>query len=344
MSELFSNNASTTLGSSLSSGSTTVTVATGTGAEFPSPSAGQYFTATLWEAGNTSGLPNEIVKVTSRSGDTMTVLRGQEGTVAQNWNVGDTFANYPTAAFYNNAATASDVQQQAGNYAVDSGTAAAGVITLSPAVGSLSALLGMPIRVQKMNAANTGAYTLNINGLGAEAVTLNGSNLIAGQLAASQIFEVIWDGSSLELQTPAPRVKTQSLGDNSTLPASTAYVDASIVGLLKSSDFGQDAANPGFKAFPALAGDQFVIQFGSGNTVTGNADPVTFATPFLNACIAVVIVEAQAGGWGGSPPSPTIYGTSNVTTTGFDVSGVKWAGSTWAYEGSITYSYIAIGY
>jgi len=101
MNELFANNATTTLGSAAGSGATTMTVATGTGNQFPSPAAGQYFSATLWAAGSTTGEPNEIVHVTSRTGDTMTVERGQEGTTAQAWSVGDTFANYPTAAFYN---------------------------------------------------------------------------------------------------------------------------------------------------------------------------------------------------------------------------------------------------
>ncbi len=101
MSEIFANNATTTLGSAAGSAATTITVATGTGGQFPSPGVGEFFSATLWAAGSTTGEPNEIVYVTGRTGDTMTVVRAQEGTTAQNWAVGDTFANYPTAAFYN---------------------------------------------------------------------------------------------------------------------------------------------------------------------------------------------------------------------------------------------------
>ena len=162
----FTNNANTTLGSAISSGATTITVATGTGILFPTLGTGQYFTATLFAAGSSTGLPNEIVRVTARTGDTMTVLRGQEGTTAQSWNVGDSFSNFITAGLLNNLVGLNDVQSQFGNSAVDAGYTNAGVVTLSPAITSLASILYSPIRVLKINTANTGAYTLNVNGLG----------------------------------------------------------------------------------------------------------------------------------------------------------------------------------
>ncbi len=96
---LYANNASTTLSSGLNSSATSITVASGAGSEFPNPSAGQFFIATLVDAA--TGLYNEIVYVTARSGDTMTVVRAQEGTVARSWLVGDTFANFWTAGSTN---------------------------------------------------------------------------------------------------------------------------------------------------------------------------------------------------------------------------------------------------
>ena len=69
----FANNASSTLASSILSSATTVTVATGEGAEFPTLTAGQFFMATLVSSANI-----EVVKVTARSGDVMTVVRAQE--------------------------------------------------------------------------------------------------------------------------------------------------------------------------------------------------------------------------------------------------------------------------
>lgn len=197
--EQFANNASTTLGSAVSNVATTITVATGSGALFPAISGGQFFHATMFSAGSSTGLPNEIVKVTARAGDTMTVVRGQEGTSASAWSVGDTFANFPTAEFFNGVVQESDVQSQVGNAGVDTGAANEGVVVLVPAITNLSQILYSPIRILKTNSANTSSYQLIVNGLMAENVTLNGQALVAGQLAASQIFEVAWDGSNFEL-------------------------------------------------------------------------------------------------------------------------------------------------
>ena len=72
------NNASTTIPSSVSSTDTSLVVAAGTGAEFPTLGAGDYFYATIQDVNNHF----EIVKVTARADDTMTVTRAQEGTLA----------------------------------------------------------------------------------------------------------------------------------------------------------------------------------------------------------------------------------------------------------------------
>lgn len=92
---LFANNASTTLSAPISAGATSVTLASGTGALFPSPSAGQQFALTFNDAA--TGLLTEITYCTARSGDTLTIVRGEEGTTAQSWLAGDLAANLVTA-------------------------------------------------------------------------------------------------------------------------------------------------------------------------------------------------------------------------------------------------------
>ena len=88
---LFKNNAVSTIASPLSPLTTSITVAAGEGANFPSPTTGQQtFYATLIDAA-TGGI-NEIVLVTARSGDTMTVVRGVDGSTALSWIAGDTLA------------------------------------------------------------------------------------------------------------------------------------------------------------------------------------------------------------------------------------------------------------
>ena len=77
---LYTNNASTTLASGINSSVTSLTVASGKGALFPSPTGSNYFMCTLQSV---SGSPIEIVQVTARSTDTFTIVRAQESTTAQ---------------------------------------------------------------------------------------------------------------------------------------------------------------------------------------------------------------------------------------------------------------------
>ena len=92
---LFANDAQSTLAGTLASTATSLQVATGTGATFPAPGTQEAFFCTLISA--TNPLQKEIVLVTAVSGDTFTVLRGQEGTAAQNWLQGDNIINLLTA-------------------------------------------------------------------------------------------------------------------------------------------------------------------------------------------------------------------------------------------------------
>ena len=94
MPAVFANGASTTLASAITNSVTSITVATGTGALFPALSGANYFYATLVDVSNNI----EIVKVTARSSDTMTVVRGQEGTTARSYIVGSKFELRVTAA------------------------------------------------------------------------------------------------------------------------------------------------------------------------------------------------------------------------------------------------------
>jgi hypothetical protein len=92
---LFANDASSTLAAPISSGSSSATLASGTGALFPTPSAGQQFAMTFNDAA--TGLLTEIVYATVKATDTFTITRAQEGTTAQNWLAGDLAANLNTA-------------------------------------------------------------------------------------------------------------------------------------------------------------------------------------------------------------------------------------------------------
>lgn len=84
MAVLFANNATSTLASGITNVATSLTVAGGTGALFPTLSGGNVFYATLVDASNNI----EIVKVTARSTDTFTIVRAQESTTARAFSTG----------------------------------------------------------------------------------------------------------------------------------------------------------------------------------------------------------------------------------------------------------------
>lgn len=85
MAVAYSNNASTTLSATITNSTTSLSVASGAGALFPSTAGGDYFYITL-----TNGAGDiEILKVTARSTDTFTVVRAQDGTSARGWSAGD---------------------------------------------------------------------------------------------------------------------------------------------------------------------------------------------------------------------------------------------------------------
>ena len=85
MSVKFSNNGHSTLAASITTSDTSITVASGHGARFPSLSSGEYFYATLIDSSNNL----EIVKCTARSSDVLTVTRAQESTTARAFAIGD---------------------------------------------------------------------------------------------------------------------------------------------------------------------------------------------------------------------------------------------------------------
>ena len=92
---VFANLAGSTLAGAITQTSTTLNVASGTGTLFPTLAIGQFFDLTLTDA--LTGLRHEIVRVTVKSVDAFTIIRGQNGTLAQAWIAGDLTQNLWTA-------------------------------------------------------------------------------------------------------------------------------------------------------------------------------------------------------------------------------------------------------
>jgi hypothetical protein len=79
------NNAFSTLAASIGDSDTSLTLASGTGSRFPILLPGDYFYVTMANPANQT----EIIKCTDRSGDILTVVRGQESTTRRTFSVGD---------------------------------------------------------------------------------------------------------------------------------------------------------------------------------------------------------------------------------------------------------------
>lgn len=96
MAAVTTNNAAGTLSAGINSAATSIVLTAGQGALFPSLSGGRIFYATLVDSSNNI----EVVKVTARSTDTLTVVRGQDGTSARAFSSGDLCDLRPTAALF----------------------------------------------------------------------------------------------------------------------------------------------------------------------------------------------------------------------------------------------------
>lgn len=122
MPNLYANNASATLAAGIIATDGTLPLAAGQGALFPTPSGGSSFQVTLVDAGGNI----EIAKCTARTGDALTVTRGQEGTTARVFSAGSLVELRLTKAQLDNVPQLDQAQtftkpQRASNYTANTG-------------------------------------------------------------------------------------------------------------------------------------------------------------------------------------------------------------------------------
>lgn len=106
-------------------------------------------------------------------------------------------AAYPGASAVPAGGIVRAVQSSAFIYAVAGGTGNILTAALSPAPIAITP--GMEIIV-KAAATNTGAATLSLNGAAAAAITLNGNALPGGALSTGQLYAMIFDGTTWQVQ------------------------------------------------------------------------------------------------------------------------------------------------
>lgn len=105
--------------------------------------------------------------------------------------------------------------------------------TLSPAPTAY--VRGMEVAIDFVN-ANTGAATINLNGLGAKTIQCNGNALAAGQIAAGMTASLRYDGTNFQLINPnitaVPFTHLQQLSGsgNFTIPAGITCIKVTAIG------------------------------------------------------------------------------------------------------------------
>lgn len=106
------------------------------------------------------------------------------------------------------------IQSSSWNYAADAQASDTYVITLVPAITAYAS--GQSFKF-KANTANTGAATLNVNGLGAVTIKkFHDQDLETGDIEAGQIVDVVYDGTNFELQSPVASQLTTAIATETT--------------------------------------------------------------------------------------------------------------------------------
>jgi hypothetical protein len=166
----FTNNAISTLASGITNSDTSITVVSGGGTKFPSLTGGEYFRATLIDASNNL----EIVKVTARSGNVLTVTRAQESTTARNFSTGDRIELRITAQSLLDAATtltslAADLDLNSNNITGTGAISCSGDLTVDTStlkVDSTNNRVGIgtasPSKLLEVTSTDTGAFGVEV--------------------------------------------------------------------------------------------------------------------------------------------------------------------------------------
>lgn len=294
----FANNAVSTLASAINNTQTSITLASGQGARFPTIGVGDYAFATIVD------LPGnmEIVRITARSGDTLTVVRAQEGTLARAFAAGSYIANQLTAAqfasFFNTD-----------NDGVGSGLDADLVRGIAPATAATATTLVQRTATGGINATDTAVTTLTASG----GITGNVTGNVTGNQSGGSVAATTLSASAL----------------------ATLSAGANIAGRSR-----LDAADMKIQALGAGSGartlDQSVANYFSA-TVSG-ATAFTFSNPPAAGFAGAFMLELTNGGafavswptsvrWsGGVAPALTTSGV-DVLVFFTDDSGANWRGS-----------------
>lgn len=309
---LASNNASTVLAAGISAAATSLTVATGTGAEFPTPVSGQsYFKLTLIDAA--TGTLTEIVHVTAVAGDTFTIVRNQEGTSARLWSANDIVANMMTAGTFSLLTQQQQITQGTFTQATDNSIAAnALILVTTPSV--------TPSGVMEINFTPkftpTGPTTIAFNGAAAVNVySMANAALQGGEFTANYPAKLRYD------PTNSTWYIVDGIAAPRTTPAGTASHHAAALGqVLQISNNLSEIAAAGPSALAQALANLGLVGTSFNSTAVGrlvSIQVITSSGTYTKNPIATVgILRICGGGGSGAGSVATSAGYSSVGGSG----------------------------
>lgn len=332
----YTNNGSGTLLAAITNAQTGLTLSSGQGAEFPSLSGSDWFIGTLDSGSGTV----EIVKVTARSTDYLTIVRAQEGTSNSAFSAGAKFELRATAASFSglgivapgNLATgdilyASNTTTVAGLAAVASGqvlasagTSTAPAYTANPSI--TNATIAGSLTFSEISAP--GSPGANKIRLYAGEAGLNGSALLTkdenGNVNLLGYTRLVGSGTEVAtiggvIDSAFGSVGTGADTNQTTLHTRTIAANAIVSGgdAVRIRAHGLLAANTGAKTVRIRVAGTTVL--GSGTVTTSNATwEADFRIIRLTSTTADIVGAFRIGAAAGAIGAATVHRTPGTTT------------------------------
>lgn len=208
---------------------------------------------------------------------------------------------------------------------VATGAANAFVATYTPAVTAYA--LGLTLQFVA-NSAVTGASTINVNGLGAKALKINGVDTVTGDIPVNSYVKIIYNGTDFSVVDPKKPVNTNQnviTGVSGATPnaATDFYVESA--GPTYVELLGPNSSTQGYMfSRPALGyaggakydhvNDLYTIRVFGNDVFTIDASGFITAAKFIGAVQGNVVGNADTAS--ALATSRTIAFTGNVTGTG----------------------------
>lgn len=357
MAQLFTNNAVSTLASSVGPSDTTIFIAPGQGGRFPVVVAPDFCFATLENA--TGDI--EVVRITAHSSasTSLTVTRAQQGTTALSWAIGDLFEVRPTAA----EATAweADIDALESSRALKAGDTYTGTHNFSGAAGvsfPANTVIGNVSAVELGYLDGvTSAIQVQLDGKGSVAgqtwtgVHAFASTVSIGSVSATEIGYLDGVGGPIQGQLDGKadvsgesysgthnftaatvNVETALVGQAGSRAASLDFVNATALALTLPGQAGNagkflttDGTNASFQALPTIS-----IAGGGTGATSASAARTALGVPSLAGDTFTGPVAVPAGATGSQAPRASeVRGLASLTPV--IVAGATVTAATWQH-------------